>query len=149
MKQTVWVVVGLGLWVCACSRDPTPTSSESSTVLTVGDMKSLASLDGGAQLYLEHCAQCHGPEAEGHPDWQTPGVVAAPPLNGTGNDWKRSRAQLMASVRDGMKRDGELVMPVWNGRLTDAQIADVIAWCQTLWPPEVYAQWQKTAAGGG
>lgn len=106
-------------------------------------MPSLGSLNHGAQLFQENCAQCHGPEAQGHPDWQTPGVVAAPPLNGTGNDWKRSRAELIAIIRDGAKRNGEPTMPAWKGRLSDADIDDIIAWFQALWPPDVYLRWQR------
>ncbi|MEK7815905.1 MAG: c-type cytochrome, partial [Pseudomonadota bacterium] len=32
----------------------------------------------GARVYQEHCAQCHGPDAQGHPDWRLPQVTAAP-----------------------------------------------------------------------
>lgn len=130
------------LVVSACQKDtpaPAPT-----TAPALDAPVSLAELSRGARLFEEQCAQCHGPEAQGHPDWQTPGVVAAPPLNGTGNDWKRTRAQLVAVIKNGAKRDGQPVMPAWNGRLTDAEIDDIISWFQALWPPEVYAAWRKT-----
>ncbi|MEK7786250.1 MAG: c-type cytochrome, partial [Chloroflexota bacterium] len=52
---------------------------------------STESLFRGVRLYQEHCALCHGPEAQGHPDWRNPQVTAAPPLNGTGNEWKRRK----------------------------------------------------------
>ncbi len=110
---------------------------------------SLAALNRGARLFQEHCAQCHGPEAQGHPDWQTPGVVAAPPLNGTGNDWKRSHAELVNVIQNGAKRNGVPIMPAWKGRLTDSEINDTVAWFQTLWPPETYAKWQRAHPGAG
>jgi len=97
----------------------------------------------GEQLYRENCMQCHGPEGQGHPDWQTPGVLVAPPLNGTGNDWKRSRHDFVAVIKTGVKRKGQAIMPGWKGRLTDAQIDDIITWFQTFWPREVYERWQK------
>jgi len=79
------------------------------------------------------------------PFWLTAAqVVAAPPLNGTGTDWKRTRAQLVAVIKNGAKRKGEPVMPGWNGRLSDQEIDDIISWFQALWPPEVYATWRKT-----
>lgn len=100
----------------------------------------------GARVFQEQCAQCHGPDAQGHPDWQNPQVTAAPPLNGTGNEWKRSKSELIAVIQNGAKRDGQPVMPGWKGRLTDQEIDDVIAWFQALWPVEVYEKWQKTNA---
>ena len=97
----------------------------------------------GEKLYRENCGQCHGPEGQGHPDWQTPGVAAAPPLNGTGNDWKRSKGDMVAVIKAGVKRKGEQIMPGWKGRMTDAEIDDLIVWFQTFWPREVYERWQK------
>lgn len=122
-----------------------PTTPSTTTLPAVEPSPSLAALNRGARLFQEQCAQCHGPEGQGHPDWQTTGVVAAPPLNGTGNDWKRSRAELVAVIQNGAKRDGALVMPAWKDRLSEAEINDLIAWFQALWPPEVYAKWQQTA----
>lgn len=153
MKRLPWLMIVCGLWLAGCSRQdsaPDTASSEKSSIV-VDVAPSLAALDRGARLFQEHCAQCHGPEAQGHPDWQTPGVVAAPPLNGTGNDWKRSRAELLAVIQNGTSRGGVAVMPAWKGRLSEPEIADVVAWFQTLWPPEVYATWQRThtvRAGG-
>jgi len=145
-------LTGLIALPLGCSReddkpkDATP-SAESTALPTLAPVPSIEALNRGAKLFQEHCAQCHGPEAQGHPDWQTPGVVAAPPLNGTGNDWKRTRAELAAVITNGSKRDGNLVMPAWKGRLTDDEIGDMITWFQALWPPEVYARWQQANKG--
>jgi mono/diheme cytochrome c family protein len=110
-----------------------------------------ASVARGAGLYEQHCALCHGPQAQGHPDWQTPSdgaFAAAPPLNGTGNDWKRSRAELAATIRQGVRRKSDKieVMPAWKGRLSDRDIEDVINWTQSLWPAPVYDAWNKAHA---
>jgi mono/diheme cytochrome c family protein len=150
MKHLPWFVVGCGLWLCGCSRQESPPAATPSSIAPGGaePTPSLAALDRGARLFQEHCAQCHGPEAQGHPDWQTPGVTAAPPLNGTGNDWKRSRAELGAVIQNGSKRNGALVMPGWKGRLTEAEVNDLVAWFQALWPPETYVKWQKTQTAG-
>ena len=144
-------VAGFAALLFACSREesaPVPPAVTTETLPNLAPVPTLATLNRGARLFQEHCAQCHGPEAQGHPDWQTPGVVAAPPLNGTGNDSKRSRAQLTAVIANGAKRDGVLVMPGWKDRLNDADVNDLIAWFQALWPPEVYTRWQRTNAGG-
>lgn len=130
----------------ACDRSSPPVPTAAPPPLEV----SFETLNRGARLYQEHCAQCHGPEAQGHPDWQTPGVVAAPPLNGTGTDTKRSRAALIAVIKNGAKRDGAPIMPGWAGRLSEEEIADVIVWFQALWPAEVLAGWHKqNAAASG
>lgn len=108
-----------------------------------------AALARGVALYQEHCAQCHGPEAQGHPDWNTPtdgSFVAAPPLNGTGNDSGRSKQELVATIRQGVSRNGVPVMPAWQGRLKDEEMESILAWLQSLWPPEVYARWHKANA---
>ena len=138
--------------VFGCSREeparvPAAPVTATPALPKLAPVPSVEALNRGARLFQEHCAQCHGPEAQGHPDWETPGVTAAPPLNGTGNDWKRTRAQLTAVIVNGSKRNGELVMPGWKDRLTDAEIADIIAWFQALWPPEIYSRWQQANAG--
>jgi len=104
------------------------------------------SLFRGVRLFQEHCAQCHGPEAQGHPDWRNPQVAAAPPLNGTGNEWKRRKQDMIAVIRNGAQRHGEPVMPAWKGRLSDQEIEDVIAWFQALWPADVYDRWRRANA---
>ncbi len=110
-----------------------------------------ASIARGAALFGQHCAQCHGPQAQGHPDWQTPSdgkFAAAPPLNGTGNDWKRSRAELAAVIVGGARRasDKVEVMPAWKGRMNERDVEDLLNWLQSLWPPEVYDAWSKAQA---
>lgn len=145
-RTALCLVLVLAILPVACGKKdapPVPKATEPAPAVALEPAVSLAALNRGAGLYQEHCAQCHGPEAQGHPDWETPGVVAAPPLNGTGNDWKRTRAQLVAAIRDGAKRDGQPVMPAWKGRLSDGEIDDIIAWFQALWPPEVYSQWRR------
>ena len=109
------------------------------------------SVTRGAQMFEQHCVVCHGPRAQGHPDWQTPSdgsFAAAPPLNGTGNDWKRSRAMLAATIQNGVRRksDNADIMPAWKGRLSENDVEDVLNWLQSLWPAEVYDAWAKAQA---
>lgn len=146
MRLLFWLLIGASLALSACEREkpPAPATTPATTPLPpVEPAPSLEALNRGARLFQEHCAQCHGPDAQGHPDWQTPGVVAAPPLNGTGNEWKRTRAQLLAAIANGSERNGVLVMPAWKGRLSEAEMNDVIVWFQALWPPEVYSRWKQ------
>ena len=103
----------------------------------------------GARLFQENCAQCHGPEAQGHPDWERgrrEGFVAAPPLNGTGTDITLSKSRMVDIIRKGVSRNGVPVMPAWAGRVSDENVEDVITWYQALWPAEIYQKWQRAYA---
>ena len=128
-----------------CSREEKSASVTPAVTVRHFDPNSLAR---GATMFAERCAQCHGPQAQGHPDWQTPSdgqFAAAPPLNGTGNDWKRSRAELAAIIKNGVRRktDKAEIMPAWKGRLNTVDIDDVINWMQSQWPTDVYETWNK------
>jgi len=133
--------------VAACSRE-TPSPQASTPAAEAIVRFDPASMARGAALFGDHCAQCHGPQAQGHPDWQTPHdsrFAAAPPLNGTGNDWKRSRTELAAVIRNGVRRktDKADIMPAWKKRLNERDIDDILNWMQSLWPPEVYDSWHR------
>jgi mono/diheme cytochrome c family protein len=147
MRKT-WLMLALAL-LAACSKEGEQTTSPAPPVVVRHFDPD--SITRGARLFEEHCAQCHGPQAQGHPDWQTPSdgsFAAAPPLNGTGNDWQRSRAELAATIKAGVRRktDKVDVMPSWKGRLSERDIEDVLNWMQSLWSPEVYEAWTKTQA---
>lgn len=141
-----WVVAICAL-VAACSKGGQEASTGTAPAASVQQFDPV-SVAHGASLFEERCAQCHGPQAQGHPDWQTPSdgsFAAAPPLNGTGNDWKRSRAELASIIKNGVRRksDNVDIMPAWKGRLNDSDVEDVINWMQSLWPADVYQAWSK------
>ncbi|HCU54493.1 MAG TPA: hypothetical protein DIC36_09550, partial [Gammaproteobacteria bacterium] len=52
-----------------CSREEKSASVTPAVTVRHFDPNSLAR---GATMFAERCAQCHGPQAQGHPDWQTP-----------------------------------------------------------------------------
>lgn len=148
MKYAFGPLIASAALLSACDRGQ-PEAPSSVNVVSPQISEQLFSVESvvrGAKLYQERCAQCHGPEAQGHPDWLTAGVVAAPPLNGKGNDWKRKKDELVKIIKNGVKRDGKPVMPAWKGRLNDQDIEDVIAWFQALWPNDVYELWRKANA---
>ncbi len=145
MKRIEGVLLAALLLVCACEKKESPPSTkETPSVSSAEQLAVMERLMRGSSLYQQHCAQCHGPEAQGHPDWRNPQVVAAPPLNGGGNVWKRRKQDMIAIIRNGATRHGEPVMPAWKGRLSDPDIEDVIAWFQALWPADVYQRWRET-----
>jgi mono/diheme cytochrome c family protein len=142
------VALILGGLLAGCDKKD-GDSSVSSLQAPLGSDRplSLESVARGAHLYQEHCAQCHGPEAQGHPDWENTKIIAAPPLNGTGNEWKRKKVELIGVIKNGAKRNNEPAMPGWEGRLSDQEIDDIVTWFQALWPLDVYDRWLKVNAG--
>src|SRR3972149_11344958 len=138
MRVTAGVIMA-ALLVSACGKQESEAPLREGATAQADRSFSTENLFRGVRLFHEHCAQCHGPEAQGHPDWQNPKVAAAPPLNGTGNVWKRRKQDMIAVIKNGVKRSGDPVMPAWKGRLSDREIEDIISWYQALWP----------AGGGG
>jgi len=146
----------LGMLV-ACSEDkkkPVTVERPETPAKTSDARFNVANIARGALVYQENCAQCHGPEAQGHPDWRhakQQGYAAAPPLDGTGPVAKMKKSEIIAVIKNGVKYNGQPVMPSWQGRVNDQDIDDVITWFQALWPSDVYANWQKRnlpGAGG-
>lgn len=97
----------------------------------------------GRAAYLQNCASCHLPNAEGAPNWTRPdarGNLPPPPHDDCGHTWRHSDAELASIIRNGMRdifnTTPELTMPPFKDRLTDEEIAAVIAYFKSLWSPE-------------
>ncbi len=145
MKSVVLTVLTAMLVLGGCGKKSPEKSVTEAPALASPDVRafSVESLARGAALFQEHCAICHGPEAQGHPDWRNPSVTAAPPLNGSGNELSRTQQDFVAIVKNGANRNNQPVMPAWKGRLSDSEIEDLIVWFQALWPTDVYDRWRK------
>jgi len=157
MKKAV-VMMAVALLAAACSKSeeetqPAAVVAPSSTPeLALTRIFSPEAITRGAGVFQAHCAECHGPQAQGHPGWgydDGEKLILSPPLDGNGNTWKRSRQEMAEMIKNGVRRGDTLVMPAWKGRLSDEDIEDAITWFQALWPPEVYEQWQKAQAETG
>ena len=151
MKKTrMLAVVALGLLVTACDRGAgTPMTPSPSPQARVDDPKVLAL---GKEVFMTHCARCHGQQAEGAPDWRTPnaqGHYPPPPLNGSGHAWHHPKAMLRQVIREGSPPGPQARMPAWKDRLSEQEIQAVIAWFQSLWPEDVYQAWQQMDRRGG
>lgn len=95
----------------------------------------------GKQVYAQHCASCHGADAEGAANWtkrDETGRFPPPPLNGTAHAWHHPMGQLIHVIRFSRPNSA---MPAWDETLSPGDIYSVIAWFQSLWPEEVYATW--------
>ncbi len=85
----------------------------------IGNAAHAADTNSGGRLYAKHCVSCHG----------GPGVAAAPgsPSFQRGQGLMRPDLTLMQVVRKGKN-----AMPSFQGRLSNGEILDVIAYMRTL-----------------
>jgi mono/diheme cytochrome c family protein len=101
----------------------------------------------GASVYAARCAQCHGANLEGQPDWQqrlANGRLPAPPHDAGGHTWHHPDEILFGITKNGMtpyaSADYESDMPAFAGVLTDDEIAAAIAFIKSRWPADIRAR---------
>lgn len=98
----------------------------------------------GATVYGAHCAQCHGANLEGQPDWQKAlpnGRLPAPPHDATGHTWHHPDEILFGITKQGVAAYAppgyQSDMPAFASVLTDDEIAAAIAFIQSRWPAAI------------
>ncbi|MHB8626425.1 MAG: c-type cytochrome [Aggregatilineales bacterium] len=137
-----------GLAACVGQIPPTPMPSPTTTYPPLDP----AQVARGRQVYVQNCASCHGANAEGAPNWRTPGpdgLHPPPAHDDSGHTWHHSDRVLYESIYDGMNdplRPGSpLRMPAFGGSLSDADIRAVIVYFESLWSSEHRQyQWEQT-----
>lgn len=95
----------------------------------------------GKPLYQQHCAACHGKQAEGAPSWNQRGAdgrFPPPPLNGSAHTWHHPMANLYRTIMLGQNN-----MPAHKDVLSKGQVLAILAWLQSLWPDEIYLAWDR------
>ena len=100
----------------------------------------------GEKIYRQHCAMCHGQNAEGAPEWRkrdADGFYPAPPLNGSGHAWHHSVSVLKQMILEGSPQ-GQGKMPAWGDKLMAVEVDAVIQWFQSQWPDQVYTAWYES-----
>jgi mono/diheme cytochrome c family protein len=111
-----------------------------------GRWYSQAQVDAGGKVFAEHCASCHGKEAQGRVmNWKKPdadGNYPPPPLNGSAHAWHHPLSQLKRTIRQGGAPLGGQ-MPSFEGKLTEAEIKQALAWVQSHWNARIYDEWLK------
>jgi mono/diheme cytochrome c family protein len=100
----------------------------------------------GQPVYAAQCARCHGARLEGQPNWRDRmdnGRLPAPPHDADGHTWHHPDAQLFGITKHGLapyvEPGYESDMPAFDGVLTDDQIAAVLAYIKSTWPPDIRA----------
>jgi len=103
----------------------------------------------GKRLYATACASCHGASLEGQPNWQrrlANGRLPAPPHDASGHTWHHPDAFLFrvtkagpAAYPEGYRTD----MPAFDKTLSDAEIAAILAYIKSAWPPDIRRRQQR------
>ena len=104
--RTVVLAMVVALAACSDEQAPQKQSAESAPENATKEAGrfDIARISHGAMLFQQNCAECHGPEAQGHPDWKearSRGYSAAPPLDGTGHAHKLKKAELNIEYLEG------------------------------------------------
>ena len=98
----------------------------------------------GRTVYAENCADCHGKNLEGQPNWRVrgeDGILPAPPHDETGHTWHHPDKLLF----DIAKQGGQAVappsfksgMPPFGESLSDGEIWAVMAFIKSRWPETI------------
>lgn len=97
-----------------------------------------AQLAQGEAVYNQYCAECHGIDGEGQPNWQRPGPdgrLPAPPHDSAGHTWHHPDQQLLGIIaRGGLLPNSD--MPGYEGILTEEEMVAVLEYIKTFWGPE-------------
>lgn len=97
----------------------------------------------GRGIYAQRCAMCHGANLEGQPDWMSRkpnGRLPAPPHDASGHTWHHPDQQLLTITKKGLSGvvpGYESDMPAFENVLTDEQIAAVLSFIESNWPPDI------------
>ena len=97
----------------------------------------------GAAVYAQACANCHGTNLEGQPNWQVrrpDGLLPAPPHDATGHTWHHPEHVLFDVTRNGLQKlagpNYKTAMPAFADKLSDNDIIAVLSFIKSTWPPK-------------
>lgn len=121
-----------------------PQLSDGTVALKPDDTQVVAQ---GAAIYKDACAQCHGVNLEGQPNWRErlpSGRLPAPPHDRAGHTWHHTDTQLFDITKQGpaavVGGSYESDMPGYDGVLTDHEIIAVLSYIKSTWPATVRAR---------
>lgn len=139
-RKTIWLVaivaaIGAGAAWWFFNKPPRIDASDANQVAM------------GQAIYQAQCARCHGANLEGQPDWRSPlpsGRLPAPPHDESGHTWHHPDDVLFRIAKEGPAFYATLGvqtdMPGFQNALSDRDIAAVLAYIKSRWPPMVQAR---------
>ena len=118
-------------------RDGTPVA---------GRWYSVEQVQAGSKVFQDHCAQCHGAQAQGvTADWRArlkDGSFPPPPLNGSAHAWHHPLSVLLQVINQGGVTLGGQ-MPAFANRILDREKLAAIAYFQSFWNDDIYENWEQ------
>jgi mono/diheme cytochrome c family protein len=145
LKWNIFATLVFGLGLAGCDGAQTALQDEAGEAV-VERRQDAAQVARGKAVYDGYCLECHGAGGKGQPgDWRVrdaDGHFPPPPLDDSAHAWHHPTADLLAVIREGSPQ-GQGKMPAWQGRLSEQQMHDVVAYIKSLWSDEVYALWSK------
>lgn len=125
MKPSWWLLPLAMLLLLSCGSGATPSGLDPDRVAQ------------GREIYRADCAECHGPNGEGEPNWKrrrADGTFPAPPHTAEGHTWHHGDGTLFSIIKAGGAGPNS-AMPAFGDRLTDQEIVAVLAYVKSLWGP--------------
>lgn len=147
-QRAVWTLAALGIGLVATLT----VFALGRPVLPRINPNDADQVEVGRRLYRDSCASCHGPSLEGQAAWQMRlpnGRLPAPPHDASGHTWHHSDEVLFRITKHGPKAypaGYETDMPPFADRLTDSEIAAVLAFIKSTWPADVRTRQARTDA---
>ncbi len=100
----------------------------------------------GRSIHRTYCAQCHGIQGVGAPNWRqqnADGTFPPPPHDTTGHAWHHNDDYLFRIIREGgkfLEQTDEIpifisAMPAWGDSLSPEEIQAVVTYIKSLWGP--------------
>lgn len=120
------------------------SSAESTKTVLRADPENARQVALGREIYTRRCADCHGKQLAGQPNWQIrkpDGRLPALPLEESGHAWHHSDQHLFQLVKHGVYPFAapgyESDMPAFGGVIADEEIWAALAFIKNSWPPNI------------
>jgi len=101
----------------------------------------------GEKIYQENCAECHGVNLEGQPNWrsvQEDGTLPAPPHDDSGHTWHHDDQLLFNYTKLGgagvAPPSFKSAMPGFGANLSDDEIWAVLSYIKSRWSLDAQAR---------
>lgn len=93
----------------------------------------------GEILYAQYCAQCHGANLEGAPNWKQSlpdDSLPPPPHDSSGHTWHHSDELLIRITENGGDPAYNSKMPAFKHQLSQGEIAAILEFIKSNWGRE-------------
>ena len=103
----------------------------------------------GAILYAQYCANCHGANLEGTPNWKQrlpDGSLPPPPHDSSGHTWHHADELLISIIENGGDPADSSKMLPFKDQVSREEIAVILEFIKSKWGREEREfQWWMTA----